>query len=66
MEKLINLSQLSGYIQIKGKQESMWGEEMAKVFEPLSSESFKVVKVSNKKDIWPEFSRLLGGKYEIQ
>ena len=43
----------------------MWGEEMAKVFNPLVSEKFKVVKIKNKKDVWPEFARLFGGKYEI-
>jgi len=65
MDKLIDISQLSGYIQIKGGGANSWGVEMAKVFEPLSSEKFKVVKISDKKDIWPEFSRLFGGKYEI-
>tara|TARA_R110001583_G_scaffold178407_2_gene334226 strand:- start:131 stop:1303 length:1173 start_codon:yes stop_codon:yes gene_type:complete len=66
MTKLINMSQLAGYIQIKGRAGTQWSDEMAEVFEPLSSDSFKVVKVSNKKDIWPEFSRLFGGKYELQ
>ena len=65
MSKLVNMSQLSGYIQIKLGQEHIWGEEMAKVFEPLISEKFKVVNISDKKDVWPEFARLFGGKYEI-
>ncbi len=65
MEKLVNLSQLAGYVQIKNGQESIWGEEMAKVFEPLLSEKFKVLRISDKKDVWPEFARLFGGKYEL-
>ena len=66
MEKLINLSQLSGYIQIKGDQERIWGDEMAKIFEKLSSESFKIVKLTGKSDVWPEFAKLFGGKYELK
>ena len=64
MDKLISLSQLAGYIQIKGDN-NMWGEEMAKVFEPLTSEKFKVLKIKEKKDVWPQFAKLFGGKYEI-
>ena len=65
MSKLVSISQLAGYIQIKLGQEHIWGEEMAKVFEPLICENFKVVNISDKKDVWPEFARLFGGKYEI-
>ena len=65
MENLISLSQLAGYVQIKGESNSGWGEEMAKVFEPLTCDSFKVLKINNKKDVWPQFSKLFGGKYEI-
>jgi len=65
MEKIIDMSQLSGYIQIKSDQEKLWGEEMAKLFEPLSSESFKVTRIRDKKDIWPEFAKLFGGKYDL-
>ena len=65
MEELINLSQLAGYIQIKGENTNMWGEEMAKIFEPLVNETFKVLKIKNKKDVWPQFAKLFGGKYEI-
>ena len=65
MEKLVNLSQLSGYIQIKGEQDKIWGDEMAKIFEVLTCESFKVVNVASKKDVWPQFARLFGGKYDI-
>ena len=66
MSKLVDLSQLSGYIQIKADQDRIWGEEMAKIFSPLVSESFKVVNITKKKDVWPEFARLFGGKYELQ
>ena len=65
MRNLINISQLAGYIQIKGLQEKIWGDEMAKVFEPLVSDKFKIVQLSNKKDVWPQFSKLFGGKYEL-
>ena len=65
MEKIIDLSQLSGYIQIKGKHDQVWGEEMADVFSPLVRDSFKICKIFSKEDIWPEFARLFGGKYEL-
>lgn len=65
MKKIIDLSQLASYIQIKAKQEKIWGEEMAKLFESLSSDSFKVINLTEKKDVWPEFSKLFGGKYEL-
>lgn len=65
MENLIKLSQLAGYIQIKPAQESIWGDEMAEVFEPLVSEKFKVCKIRDKHDVWPEFAKLFGGKYEL-
>ena len=66
MEKLINLSQLSGYIQIKGPQEKIWGDEMAKIFTPLISDSFKIINIAGKSDVWPEFAKLFGGKYELK
>lgn len=65
MQELINVSQLAGYIQIKAQMESQWGDEMAKVFEPLICTSFKICKIAGKKDIWPQFARLFGGKYEL-
>ena len=65
MKNLVNISQLAGYIQIKRVQEKIWGEEMANVFEPLISDKFKVINISDKKDIWPQFSKLFGGKYEL-
>ena len=65
MSKLIDLSQLAGYIQIKANQGSMWGEEVSNLFKPLISESFKILKIQDKKDVWPEFAKLFGGKYEL-
>ncbi len=65
MSYLSDISQLAGYIQIKPEQSSIWGEEMAKVFEVLTSNSFKVCRVKDKNDIWPEFAKLFGGKYEL-
>jgi len=65
MSNLINISQLSGYVQIKGKNESHWGEEMADVFAPLVQDNFKILKIHGKDDIWAEFARLFGGKYEL-
>jgi len=65
MKNLVNMSQLAGYIQIKRSQEKIWGDEMAQIFEPLVSEKFKVINIRDKKDIWPQFSKLFGGKYEL-
>jgi len=65
MSRLISISQLAGYIQIIPDQGSIWGQEMAEVFEPLEGKSFKVCKVHDKKDIWPEFAKLFGGKYDV-
>ena len=65
MSKIINLSQLSGYIQIKAEQEKIWGDEMAKIFQPLIEEKFKVLNIGKKEDIWPQFAKLFGGKYDI-
>ena len=65
MKKIIDFSQLSGYIQIKENQEKIWGQEMAEVFRPLTCDSFKIVDLSNKDDVWPQFAKLFGGKYEL-
>tara|TARA_B100000900_G_C20598714_1_gene724564 strand:+ start:175 stop:1347 length:1173 start_codon:yes stop_codon:yes gene_type:complete len=65
MSVIKDMSQLSSYIQIKNEQENIWGEEMAKVFEPLTDENFRVLRISDKKDIWPQFAKLFGGKYEL-
>ena len=65
MSNLVNLSQLAGYIQIKPEQEQIWGNEMAEVFSPLIGNNFKVCKIRDKNDVWPEFAKLFGGKYEL-
>jgi uncharacterized protein len=65
MQNLINVSQLAGYIQIIPGQQSLWGQEMAEVFEPLEGRKFKIARISEKEEVWPEFARLFGGKYEI-
>ena len=45
--------------------EKVWGEEMANVFKPLESDSFKILNIGDKKDVWPQFAKLFGGKYEL-
>lgn len=65
MARLIKVSQLAGYIQIIPEQVSIWGQEMAEVFEHLEGKSFKICKIHGKEDIWPEFAKLFGGKYDI-
>jgi uncharacterized sporulation protein YeaH/YhbH (DUF444 family) len=39
---------------------------MAEVFEPLVTENFKVLKLGKKEDVWPQFSKLFGGKYDLK
>tara|TARA_B100000900_G_scaffold409583_1_gene425771 strand:+ start:2839 stop:4008 length:1170 start_codon:yes stop_codon:yes gene_type:complete len=65
MSKLINLSQLSGYIQIHVEGSKIWGEQMSQVFGSLVCDKFKIVNITKKEDIWSEFSKLFGGKYEL-
>jgi len=65
MEKLINISQLAGYIQIKDPGSRVWGEEMAKIFQPLVCDKFKIVNIEGKEAIWREFAKLFGGKYNV-
>ena len=65
MSRLVKISQLAGYIQIKREEDKIWGEEMANIFKPLTSENFKVVNIRDKNSVWPEFAKLFGGKYEI-
>lgn len=66
MSKLINISQLAGYIQITPNQQAIWGEEMADVFRHLESDKFKICNIFDKTDVWPQFAKLFGGKYEIK
>ena len=65
MKGLIDVSQLAGYIQIKDKFDKSWSTEMSEIFSKLICDSFKIAKISDKKDIWSEFVKLLGGKYAV-
>jgi hypothetical protein len=49
MEKIIGFSQMTGYIQINHSGEKIYGQEMTKIFMPLESEKFKLVKIVKKK-----------------
>ena len=66
MQKLIDICQLSGYIQIVPDGDKVYGTEMAEVFEPLITDNFKVLKLGKKEDVWPQFSKLFGGKYDLK
>ena len=65
MQKVIDITQMSAYIQINRENENIWGEEMTKVFTPLECDSFKLIKITSKEDIWPQFTKLFGGKYNV-
>ena len=66
MQKLIDLCQLAGYIQIVPEGDKVYGKEMADVFQPLVTDNFKVLKLGKKEDVWPQFSKLFGGKYDLK
>ena len=66
MQKLIDICQLSSYIQIVPAGEKVYGTEMADIFSPLVTDNFKVLKLSQKEDVWPQFSKLFGGKYDLK
>ena len=66
MQKLIDICQLAGYIQIVPDGDKVYGKEMAEVFEPLVTDNFKVLKLGKKEDVWPQFSKLFGGKYDLK
>lgn len=66
MQKLIDICQLSGYIQIVPDGDKVYGKEMADVFSPLVTDNFKVLKLGKKEDVWPQFSKLFGGKYDLK
>jgi uncharacterized protein len=63
-EDLKAVSQLSAYIQILGKQSIGAGDgyRMADLYEQLQDKSFKVIRINNKKDVWPQFKKIFGGK----
>ena len=46
--------------------EKVYGKEMAEVFEPLVTDNFKVLRLGKKQDVWPQFSKLFGGKYDLK
>jgi len=66
MQKLIDICQLAGYIQIVPDGDKVYGREMADVFQPLITDNFKVLKLGKKEDVWPQFSKLFGGKYDLK
>tara|TARA_B100000674_G_scaffold237434_1_gene195059 strand:- start:169 stop:1341 length:1173 start_codon:yes stop_codon:yes gene_type:complete len=66
MQKLIDVCQLAGYIQIVPDGDKVYGKEMAEVFSPLVTDNFKVLKLGKKEDVWPQFSKLFGGKYDLK
>jgi len=66
MQKLIDICQLTGYIQIVPDGDKVYGKEMADVFQPLITDNFKVLKLGKKEDVWPQFSKLFGGKYDLK
>ena len=52
------------YIQISPftKNLQMWSDGgMAKHYKPHFGKSFKLVRIEDKSDIWPEFKRIFGG-----
>ena len=65
MQKVIDLSQMAAYIQINREDDTVWGSEMTEVFAPLECDSFKLIKIQSKEDIWPQFAKLFGGKYNV-
>ena len=66
MQDLINICQLAGYIQIVPDGDKVYGTEMAEVFTPLVTDHFKVLNLGIKEDVWPQFSKLFGGKYDLK
>ncbi len=65
MQNVINLSQMTAYIQINHLGETIYGEEMTEVFSPLECDKFKLIKIKEKDDIWPQFKKLFGGKINV-
>lgn len=65
MKKVISLSQMSAYVQINHTNERIFGEEMSKIFTPLESDKFKLIKILKKEDIWGQFTKMFGGKVNV-
>jgi len=63
-DELKDYCQLCSYIQILGSR-SMGagnGNRMADVYDQIQDKKFKVARINNKKDVWPQFKKLFGGK----
>ena len=63
-EDLKDLCQLSAYIQILGNQGvgAGGGYRMADLYEQLQDKKFKVIRIDGKKDVWPQYKKIFGGK----
>jgi len=64
---LKNICQLYCYVQIIPENEgNLWTEGgMAKVYEAISDNKFKIVKLGQVEDIWKEFNRIFGGAQNV-
>ena len=64
--KLKNICQLYCFIQISSESVSnneFWAKGgMANVYLPIADSKFKIVNIFSKDDIWPQFTRIFGGK----
>ena len=38
------------------------GNRMADIYDQLQDQKFKVARSNNKKDVWPQFKKIFGGK----
>jgi sporulation protein YhbH len=61
MSKMRDICQMSAYIQINPSGEKVWGEEMIEVYKNIVNDCFKLIKIEEKEDIWPQFKKLFGG-----
>lgn len=64
-KQLKEICQLYCFIQISSDAEdsSFWSNGgMVKTYSPIADSKFKLVHIPNKDKIWPEFSRIFGGK----
>lgn len=69
-EELRDISQLYAYCEIVPNEErikSAFGNQfktMADVYLPLIDSRFKIVRIGSPKEIWDQFKRLFGGKFQ--
>ena len=64
-KQLKEICQLYCFIQISSDAEdsTFWSNGgMVKTYSPIADSKFKLVHIPNKDKIWPEFSRIFGGK----